>query len=98
VLGGCLAGLGKFAEAEPLLLDGYFGMKDNPKALWLRKREALECIAKLYADWSQAEPGKGYDAKAAEWRVKLKAWQAATQPTAPLPGPPAEAPPAVPPR
>jgi hypothetical protein len=27
----------------------------------------------LYAAWDKAEPGKGYDAKAGEWKAKLDA-------------------------
>ena len=27
--------------------------------------------AKFYESWDAAEPGKGYDTKAAEWRAKL---------------------------
>jgi tetratricopeptide (TPR) repeat protein len=34
---------------------------------------------------SPAQPDKGYDAKAAEWRAKLEAWQASTQPAATQP-------------
>ena len=28
-------------------------------------------LAELYEAWEEAEPGKGYDAKAAEWRGKI---------------------------
>ncbi len=28
-------------------------------------------VLSLYESWHAAEPGKGYDAKAAEWRAKL---------------------------
>ena len=34
-------------------------------------REALERIVALSDAWNAAEPDKGYDAKAAEWREKL---------------------------
>jgi non-specific serine/threonine protein kinase/serine/threonine-protein kinase len=61
----------KLREAEALLLEGYEGMKDHPAALDVRKRAALERIIKLYEAWHAAEPGQGYDAKAAEWRAKL---------------------------
>ena len=40
-------------------------------AIRLSKRQALERIIKLYESWHAAEPGKVYDAKAAEWRAKL---------------------------
>ncbi len=83
VLGESLAGQGadgslsvaarieNLREAEPLLLEGYEGMKDNPDVLNERKREALERIIKLYEAWDAAEPGQGYAEKAAEWRAKL---------------------------
>jgi tetratricopeptide (TPR) repeat protein len=67
-LGGALAGQGAalresapdraaalFAEAEPLLVDGYAGMKDRAEALPLRKREALERIVALYDAWGKPE-------------------------------------------
>ena len=34
-------------------------------------RETLTRIIKLYEAWHTAEPGKGYDIKAAEWRQRL---------------------------
>jgi serine/threonine protein kinase/tetratricopeptide (TPR) repeat protein len=85
LLGGALAGQGKFAEAEPLLLDGYNGMKDHaavplPTAQRDYKREALERIVKLYDAWHAAEPDQGCDARAAEWRARLEEWRVSTQP------------------
>jgi hypothetical protein len=37
-------------------------------------RETRACehaLADAYAAWDRAEPGQGYDAKAAEWKAKL---------------------------
>lgn len=37
-------------------------------------KDTLACtqaIADLYTAWDEAEPGKSYDAKAAEWKAKL---------------------------
>jgi hypothetical protein len=31
----------------------------------------VQAIVDLYTAWDKAEPGKGYDAKAAEWKAKL---------------------------
>jgi hypothetical protein len=45
------------------------------------RAEVLTCLVELYEAWQTAEPGKGYDARAAEWREKLAAWKATTQPT-----------------
>ncbi len=32
---------------------------------------SIEQLISLYEAWHTAEPGKGYDSKAAEWRAKL---------------------------
>ncbi|HEY3242489.1 MAG TPA: tetratricopeptide repeat protein, partial [Phycisphaerae bacterium] len=88
LLGAALMLQDRFAEAEPLLLGGYNGMKDDPRVPPPgpatggadRKREALERIVKLYEAWHAAEPGKGHDAQAAEWRAKLEEYRATTEP------------------
>ncbi len=33
----------------------------------------ISLLVDLYDTWQEAEPGKGYDAKAAAWRAKLRA-------------------------
>lgn len=40
---------------------------------------------KLYESWDKAEPGKGHDAKAAEWKARL---EAVTPPAEPAPSKP----------
>jgi tetratricopeptide (TPR) repeat protein len=77
----------RLREAEPLLLDGYAGLEDNPNVPTPaqaggadRRREALERIVRLYEVWGRVEPDQGYDAKASEWR---KALDAAHAPAAP---------------
>jgi len=52
LLGEALSGLGKHAEAEPLLLEGYAKMQP-PKNAASRKSEALERIVKLYESWGK---------------------------------------------
>ena len=42
----------------------------------VRLRDAIERIINLYDAWHAAEPGKGYDARAAEWRAKMSSEQA----------------------
>jgi len=84
-LGGTLAGHKKFAEAEPLLESGYYGMKLREAGMLgahkARLKEALERLVQLYTDWGQAE-------KAAQWKEKLDAFNAAsTTPTNPAPKP-----------
>jgi serine/threonine protein kinase/tetratricopeptide (TPR) repeat protein len=80
LLGETLFGQGKFAEAETLLVDGYAQMTRDPQVLKSRQREALDRIIRLYAAWNKAVPSRGYDQKSAEWRAKLEAWEATTQP------------------
>ena len=63
MLGGSLSGQGKYAEAEPLLVEGYEKMAP-PKAAAIRKREALERVIKLYEAWGKPD-------KAAAWRMRL---------------------------
>ena len=69
LLGGCLLGQMKYAEAEPLLLSGYEGLKQRedkirPAARELRLQEALQRLVQLYEATGRAE-------QAAEWRKKL---------------------------
>jgi serine/threonine protein kinase/tetratricopeptide (TPR) repeat protein len=70
-LGRVLRGQKRYAEAEAELLSGHRLMSaaQGPTA-----KQLADCVletADLYADWHRAEPGKGYDAKAAEWKAKL---------------------------
>ncbi len=73
-LGGTLLGQGKFAQAETLLVSGYAGLAaspDTPREPQDRLREAVQRLVDLYTAWHAAEPEKGYDTKASEWRAKL---------------------------
>jgi serine/threonine protein kinase/TPR repeat protein len=69
MLGGSLLGQKKYAEAEPLLLAGYEGMKQRevsiPPEGKPRLRETLERLVQLYE--ATHRPGQ-----AAEWKQKLK--------------------------
>ena len=62
LLGGALAGQKKYAEAEPLLVEGYENMKPPPPAA-VRKKEALERVVELYEAWGKPD-------KAKEWRAR----------------------------
>ncbi|MCC6230641.1 MAG: serine/threonine protein kinase [Phycisphaerales bacterium] len=69
--GTCLTELGRFAEAEKPQLEardiiGRAMPADHPIA-----GEMTKSLVQLYEAWDKAEPGKGHDAKAAEWRKKL---------------------------
>jgi hypothetical protein len=66
LLGANLAGQRKYAEAEPLLLEGYRGMESRKDRIMVADRNHLDrarvWIVKLYQAWSKAE-------KAAEWKL-----------------------------
>ena len=68
LLGGSLLGQKKYAQAEPLILDGYEGLKAReakiPAHARSRLSEAAGRIGTLYESWGMAD-------KAAEWRTKL---------------------------
>jgi tetratricopeptide (TPR) repeat protein len=64
-LGGAIAGEGKLAEAEPLLLEGYAGLKGNRRVPTERRDRAIERIIQLYESWDK--PGQ-----ASEWRRRLE--------------------------
>jgi serine/threonine protein kinase/predicted negative regulator of RcsB-dependent stress response len=70
MLGGALLGQKKYAEAEPLLLQGYEGMKQRRSQIHTpglaRLPEAVERLVSLYEATNQAE-------KAKAWREKLPA-------------------------
>jgi tetratricopeptide (TPR) repeat protein len=62
MLGECLAAQDKYAEAEPLLVDGYAKM--SPPLMFRDRRSlALDRIVKMYEAWGKPE-------RAAEWRKK----------------------------
>jgi catechol 2,3-dioxygenase-like lactoylglutathione lyase family enzyme len=64
-LGECLTALGKYAEAERLLVDGFKLMKISPQAPSPRVRQADARVIKLYEAWGKAE-------EAATWRKELE--------------------------
>jgi serine/threonine protein kinase/WD40 repeat protein len=68
LLGGSLMGQKKYAEAEPLIIAGYEGMKAReakiPRQGKSRMSDAELRVVKLYEDWGKKD-------KAALWRAKL---------------------------
>ncbi len=69
LLGGALLGQKKYADAEPLLVRGYEGMKQREAKIPPRSRplltEVLEMLVRLYEATDQNE-------KADAWRKRLK--------------------------
>jgi hypothetical protein len=68
LLGGALLGQGRYAEAEPLIVPGYEGMKAHamkiPPVAAPRLSQATEQVVRLYEAW-------GRPWQAAEWKSKL---------------------------
>ncbi len=69
--GGALTGLGRFAEAEPLLVGSFGAIKVRSDLSPAEKRRVLDRVVRLYDAWDAAEPGKDYAEKAAGWRMLL---------------------------
>src|SRR5262249_45332641 len=76
LLGGSLLGQKKYAEAEPLVVSGYEGMKAREAQLPAQAKPYLtktaERVVELYAAWGKPE-------KTAAWRETLKLPKAAAQ-------------------
>jgi hypothetical protein len=74
LLGGALLGQNKYADAEPLLLAGYDGMKQREKTIPARSQnrltEALERLVQLYE-------ATGKPDGTAKWRKELEERKAA---------------------
>ncbi|MBI3491661.1 MAG: serine/threonine protein kinase [Acidobacteria bacterium] len=70
LLGASVAGQGKYAEAEPLLLSAYEGLVQRQQTIPPESRSALkeagDWIVQLYQSWGKAD-------KVAEWTQKLRA-------------------------
>jgi hypothetical protein len=69
LLGQSLLGEKKYAAAEPLLLQGYEGMKQRqeaiPRQAKIQLKKALEGLVQLYENWNRP-------AEAAKWRNLLQ--------------------------
>jgi hypothetical protein len=70
LLGASLAGQAKYADAEPLLLQGHQGLEQRQASMppylnpTRRVRESLERVVQLYEAW-------GKPTQASEWKKKL---------------------------
>jgi eukaryotic-like serine/threonine-protein kinase len=85
LLGRAQSRAGQRATAESTLLEAHaiylkiLGTKDTDT------RRSAAVLGHFYSLWDEAEPGKGFDAKAAEWNATLEKLQAATRPEATRP-------------
>ena len=74
---------GKCNEAELLLLamhEQLVGSPPRPDESPSEIQASIERLAKFTESWYAAEPGQGYDAKAADWRAKLPPADEAREP------------------
>jgi eukaryotic-like serine/threonine-protein kinase len=78
MLGGALIGLKKFADAEPLLLTGYEGMKQREATIPLTARARLAEAVERLAQLCEAQDKT---VEAARWRTEFEAVKAAQQKT-----------------
>ena len=76
LLGGALVGQTKYAEAEPLLLMGYQGLKQRrdriPASAKNSLTVALGRLVRLYDAWGKKD-------EAAKWRKEMEAMKASDQ-------------------
>lgn len=70
LLGECLTRMGRFAEAEPLLLHSYSVLKQDRAASATRKRTSAARIVQLYEAW-------GRSSLAQQWLRELQSWDEA---------------------
>jgi eukaryotic-like serine/threonine-protein kinase len=71
--GRALAGLRRFADGEAELVDAERVLSTAHGAPPGRHKQCVEGLTTLYESWSAAEPDKGHDAQASEWKAKLDA-------------------------
>ncbi len=85
LLGGSLLGQKKYADAEPMVLGGYEGMKARQAAIPPAARyllaDAGERIIALYQGWGKTD-------RAAEWRARLEPAATSKPPSKPSPDEP----------
>jgi hypothetical protein len=89
LLGASLLGQKGYAEAEPLLLSAYQGMKEGEAKMHRRDKpvikEALQSLVQLYDTTGRPD-------LAAEWKKKLDEFEHAQNNKSPSPQPPTPSP------
>ena len=63
--------MGEFAQAEELATELCATRESVSGETDPQTRSAIELLVSLYESWDRADPGAGYDAKAASWRLRL---------------------------
>ncbi len=82
MLGRARTKVGEFGEAETNLREANEILSRLDPAKAPDPSGLMQSLEDLYARWNEAEPDRGFDLMAAQWRDKLAAWQASTQPAA----------------
>ena len=62
-----------FATAEANLLEAHANFVQAPGPFPKDTRDSVQALVDIYTAWDKTEAGKGYVAKAAEWKAKLDA-------------------------
>jgi tetratricopeptide (TPR) repeat protein len=75
-LGRARARLGQFAPAEANLLEAHAIYAKTRGPTHADSRNCTRLLVEFYTLWDKAEPGQGYDAKAAAWKARLPTEQA----------------------
>ena len=68
---GVLMAMRRFEEAEQLRLESFRGRLDRHGPGDAKTVAAIERLVAFYTTWDEADPGKGHEEKAAEWRKRL---------------------------
>ena len=71
----------EFDAAEANLSEAYTILSDAQGATDRHRADVLRCLVELYDARHAAEPEKGHDQQAAEWRARLAEAQTSTRPT-----------------
>jgi tetratricopeptide (TPR) repeat protein len=79
-LGRARIGTHAFAAAQANLLEAQSISSKLPGTRQELMGKYIQALVDLYVAWNTAEPGKGYDAKAVEWKQKLEALDAPSSP------------------
>jgi eukaryotic-like serine/threonine-protein kinase len=66
-----LTAMQRYAEAEPQLLEAHAVLDAGLGPAHELTGRAVHALAELYDDWHAAQPVRGFDAHAAEWRAKV---------------------------
>jgi hypothetical protein len=79
-LGESLTGQDRFTDAETELLAAQRTIESSPEQYQRAREPNLKALIALYEAWDKADPGKGHDTRAAEWKASLDALNPAMKP------------------